>query len=203
VVRSIATRVALLLSLALLLSACGGSSTPPGHKTYFGIWVENLPKQRTYNVDWTDTTPNALVTHVSRLEIGPHGWKMSATMKNIGTRPIDLPKGGKREPKDFGLGVFIDRFSPRIEDPGNYLLYATTIAPRLPRSLNPGESWRGTFSSAQPPRASRYVRPVFGVFFLRPPVPPNFAPFFLVVSQFGVQAPTPQGVAAATAMTTG
>ena len=201
-VRSTGIRGILLLSLVLGVSACG-SQTPAGHKTYYGIWVENLPKQRTSTVDWTDTTPGALVTHVTRLEIGPRGWKAAVSFKNIGSRAIDLPKGGKREPIDFGLGVFIDQFSPRIEDPGNYLIYATTIAPKLPRTLKPGESWQGTFSSPQPPRASRFVRLVFGVFFWRPPVPPNFAPFFLVVSQHGVQAPPPQGAAAAAAMTTG
>ena len=200
--RSIVTRAVLSLSVVLAVSACG-SSTPAGHKTYYGIWVENLPKQRTYTVDWTDTTPGALVTHVTHLEIGPRGWNATASFKNIGRRPIDLPKGGKREPVDFGLGVFIDRFSPRIEDPGNYLIYAKTITPKMPRTLNPGESWRGTFASPQPPRASRYVRVVFGVFFLQPPVPPNFAPYFLVLTQNGVQAPPPQGVAAAAAMTTG
>ncbi|MHB8643066.1 MAG: hypothetical protein ACYDA3_09310 [Gaiellaceae bacterium] len=202
-VRSIVTRVALLLLLVFLVSACGRSSTPPGHKTYFGIWAQNLPKQRTYQVNWTETTPQALTVRVTRLEIGPHGWTATLGFKNISSRPIDLPQGGKREPKDFGLGVFVDQFSPRIEDPGNYLVYATTIAPQLPRTLQPGQSWQGTFSSPQPPRASRYVRLVLGVFFWRQPVPASFAPYFLVVTQHGVQAPPPQGVAAATAMTTG
>jgi hypothetical protein len=203
VVRSIVIRAILFLTVVLALSACGANTTAPGFKIYYGMRVENLPQQRTYTVDWTDTAPGALITHVTRLEIRPHGWTATAGMKNIGSRPIDLPKGGKREPIDFGLGVFIDQFSPRIEDPGNYLVYAKTIAPKLPRTLQPGESWHGTFSSPQPPRASRYVRPVFGVFFPRPPLPANYSPFFLIVSQHGVQAPPPQGAAAAAAMTTG
>jgi len=189
---------ALLAMLAFPLAACGGGSST-SFKTYYGIRLENLPKHKVYRLNWLEGQPGAMSFRIKRLEVGPRGWSADVGFRNISKQSIRLPTGGQQSPIDFGLGVFINSLSPRIEDPGNYLVYAKKFAPALPKVLEPGQSWHGTMSSPQPPRASRYLRLVFGVFFYARPVPKGQPPFFLWVTSHGVQAPPRQGAAAAAA----
>jgi hypothetical protein len=190
-------RLVLLAIVASALVACGGGSANQ-HETYYGIRLENLPKHKVWKMNWLEAAPGAMVVQVKRLEVGPDGWKARVGFRNISKRTIIMPTGGQRSPVDFGLGVFISSLSPRLEDAGNYLIYAKRITPLMPTQLKPGQSWNGTFASPQPPRASRYLRLVFGVFFWDQPVPKGRAPFFLWVTSHGVQAPPPQGAAAVT-----
>ena len=188
-----------LLAMLLLLAACGPGGPGAAHyETYYGIKLENLPKHRVWHLNWLEGQPGAMTFRVKRLEVGPHGWSADVGFRNVSTQTITLPTGGDRSPIDFGLGVFINSLSPRIEDPGNYLVYAKRFAPALPKALAPGESWSGRMSSPQPPRALRYLRLVFGVFFYKPPAPKGHPPYFLWVTSHGVQAPPPQGAAAVT-----
>jgi len=201
-VPSLAIRAVLLAALASALVACGPDTTAPKHATYHGIRVENLPKHAFANLGWVESAPGTMLLRVSRLEIWPHGWKAWVSFTNISNQNILLPKGGPASPIDFGLGVFTGINSPRLEDPGNYLIYADTITPKLPRLLKPGQRWSGTWESATPPRAKRILRLVFGVFFWQGRPPAGRAPFFLPVTQHAERAPPPIGKAGAAALTT-
>jgi hypothetical protein len=197
-VRRRLTRVVPAAAVALTLAGCGGGPSAEHYATYYGIKLENLPQRRVWNPNWVETAPRAMVFRVKRLEIGPHGWSARVAFENISKQTIELPTGGQASPVDFGLGVFVNALSPRLEDAGNYIVYAKKFVPPLPKELKPGERWEGEFSSPQPPRAQRYVRPVFGVYFWKKPIPAGMSPYFLWVTSHGVQAPPPQGAAAVT-----
>ena len=192
--RSPVARLALLSALVLPLFAACTDTSVPHHESYRGIYVENLPKHRVFKLNWVEHFPTNLMTfHVRTLDVGPRGWKAAVSFRNNSTRTLTLAKGGKHSPKDWGLGVLTDVLSPRIEDPGNYLIKAR-VTPALPRALRPGESWSGTFSSLQPPRNRRTLRLVFGTFFWRPKPPPGLGPYFVWVTDHFVRAPGPQGL---------
>ena len=190
-------RFVLLAVLATLPASCGSSAS--NFKTYYGIKLQNLPQHRVYNMNWIEAQPNAMIVQVKQVVIGPHGWSAKVGFKNISKDLIILPTGGQKSPVDFGIGVFIDSLSPRIEDPGNYIVYVKKVRPIFPQVLKPGQTWNGTFTSPQPPRANRYIRLVFGVFFFSQPVPKGDPPYFLFVTTHGLHAPPPQGAAAAKA----
>jgi hypothetical protein len=189
-----------LLPLALLsagLAACGGST--PKHESKFGIYVENLPKHRSFRLNWTenarDLGGNKLMTfHVKTLEVGPNGWSAQVSFRNVSTRTIVLPKGGPSSPKSWGLGVFTNAASQRVEDQGNYEIKTKTIAPPLPAELKPGQSWSGAFGASEPPRARRWLHLVFGVFFWKGKPPPGLGAYFLWITTHQLRAPPPQGV---------
>lgn len=189
-----------VLACAALLAGCGGSG-PKVFPTYHGIRLDNLPKHKVFTMNWLEAAPDSMIVQVKRLEVGPTGWSAKVGFRNISKDTIIMPTGGQSSPVDFGLGVFISSLSPRLEDAGNYISYVKKVTPLMPPALKPGEAWNGTFSSPEPPRAGRYLRLVFGVFFWKVPVPAGKAPYFLWVTQHGVQAPPRQGAEAAKQMT--
>lgn len=191
-------RAVLLVALACTLAACGSGSS---QKSYHGIYLQNLPKRAYANLNWVESAPGEVLMRVRRLEVWEQGWTAWVSVTNISDRTILFPKGGPTSPVDFGLGVFTDVNSPRLEDPGNYLIYADTIEPKLPKELQPGERWTGTFQSATPPRANRILRLVFGVFFWKGKPPAGRGPFFLLVTQHSEKAPGPIGETAAKTLT--
>jgi hypothetical protein len=197
VVRSPVARLVPLAALVLVLSACGGSGAPT-HETKFGIFVENLPKHRVYNLNWTERASfngyKMMTFRVKTLEVGPDGWKAVVSFRNDSTKTITLPKGGPQSPKSWGLGVFTTAASGRVEDPGNYEIKAKTIQPALPKDLKPGASWSGTFAAPEPPRADRWLHLVFGVFFWKGPPPAGLGPYFLWVTNHQLRSPPPVGV---------
>jgi len=187
-----------LTAVAFAVSGCGSSSAQ--QKTYHGIYVQNLPKQTTFRLNWVEPVHYGslkLATfRVKELRVGPHGWTASVSFSNDSKQTFRLPTGGTRSPRNWGLGVFTDEFSSRIEDPGNYVIKCK-VAPALPKALLPGESWSGTFSSPTPPRSRRVVRVLFGTFFWEGKPPPGpLGPFFVWLTTDFVHAPEPQGTAA-------
>jgi hypothetical protein len=185
----------MLAPLALVLASCGSSVRK--HETKFGIYVENLPKHRVHNLNWTERAIfdgyKMMTFRVKTLQVGPDGWRAVVSFRNDSTKTILLPKGGARSPKSWGLGVFLSATSTRVEDEGNYEIKPTTIEPPLPKELKPGQSWSGTFSSPEPPRSRRWLRLVFGVFFWKGKPPPGFGAYFLWITSHQVQAPPPVG----------
>jgi hypothetical protein len=197
-VHSPVARLLLLAPLALVLAACGGSSVPK-HETKFGIYVENLPKHRVSNLNWTERASSLsgfkmMTFHVKRLEVGPNGWTATVSFRNDSTKTILLPKGGPQSPKSWGLGVFLSATSQRVEEQGNYEIKAAKIEPSLPKELKPGASWSGTFSAPEPPRAKRWLHLVFGVFFWKGTPPPGVGAYFLWITTHQLRAPPPVGV---------
>jgi hypothetical protein len=195
-VHSPVARLALLAPLVLSLAACGGGAKK--HETKFGIFVENLPKHRVYNLNWTERASfngyKMMTFNVKKLEVGPNGWKATVSFRNDSTKTILLPTGGPKSPKSWGLGVFLSAASQRVEEQGNYEIRATTIEPPLPKELKPGESWSGTFAAPEPPRARRWLHLVFGVFFWKGSPPPGLGQYFLWITTHQLRAPPPVGV---------
>jgi len=203
-VRSPEIRIAFLSALLVpLLAACGGSSGPHA-RTYYGIYVQNLPKQAIFHLNWVEPVHYGSVKYatfrVQELRVNPHGWRALVSFRNDSKLALKLATGGPRSPRDWGLGVFTDELSRRVEVPGNYLIRAAHIEPPLPKRLRPGESWSGTFSSPNPPRNKRVLRMLFGTFFWEGKPPAGFfgQAFAWVTTDF-VHAPGPQGTAATTA----
>jgi hypothetical protein len=195
-VRTPVRRLAFLAVLALVSPACGGTKKVC---IAHGIKCENLPRHKVYDVNWTEhadvgpTKPIA-VFRVRRIEVGPDGWKLTASFTNASRVTFRMPAGGASSPKDFGLGVFTTRLPERIEEPGNYLLKAETVTPPFPRELHAGQTWNGTMASSEPPRSSRWLRVLFGVFFWtgKPPYT-GLGPYFVWQTSHTVQAPPPVG----------
>jgi hypothetical protein len=131
---------------------------------------------------------------IKTLDVGPNGWKARVSFENVSARTIRLPKGGPSSPKSWGLGVFTNAASQRVEDQGNYEITTKTIEPPLPAELGPGKSWSGTFASPEPPRAHRWLHLVFGVFFWKGKPPPGLGGYFLLVTTHQLRAPPPQGI---------
>jgi hypothetical protein len=135
--------------------------------------------------------PPVLVFRVKSIEVGPKGFTIAASFTNRTDRVLALPKGTQRSPRNFGLGVFTDAVSVRVEDPGQYFVKATRFDPKLPRTLSAGQTWSGTMSGGDPPRARRWLRVVFGVFFWKGKPPAGFGPFFAYATTHNVRAPAP------------
>lgn len=190
-------RLLLLTPLVLALAACGNKPVPK-HETKFGIYVENLPKHRVYNLNWTERASfsgyKMMTFRVQQLEVGPNGWTATVSFRNDSTKTILLPKGGPHSPKSWGLGVFTSATSQRVEQQGNYEIKPTTIEPALPKELKPGASWSGTFAAPEPPRAKRWLHLTFGVFFWKDAPPPGLGAYFLWITTHQLRAPPPVGV---------
>jgi hypothetical protein len=186
----------LLASLAVMSvsAACGGEKPCTRH----GVRCENLPRTKVYRLDWADRAPRgAAVFRVSRIEVGAHGWTIDASVTNGSRKTFAFPKGGASSPLSFGLGVFSTRLPRRVEESGNYLLKPRTVRPPFPTQLRPGQTWSGTLASSVPPRASRWLRVLFGVFFWEGKPPYDFGPFFAWQTSKTVQSPPPRGPNAA------
>jgi hypothetical protein len=183
-------------ALVVLLTGCGGASKP--RCVSHGIYCENLPRHKVLRVGWNekvflDGAPPVLVFRVRSIEVGPNGFKVAVSFTNRSKQALNLPAGTLRSPRNFGLGVYTDAVSVRIEDPGQYLLRATRFEPALPRVLGAGQTWSGTMSGSDPPRSRRWLRVLFGVLFWRGKPPPGFGPFFAYATTHNVRAPGPVG----------
>ena len=180
----------------LLLAGCGGGST--ARCVSHGIYCENLPRQQVLHVGWNepialDGHSPVLVFRVRSIEVGSKGFKVATSFTNRTKQALKLPAGTQQSPRNFGLGVFTDAVSVRIEDPGQYLVRATRFDPPLPKVLEPGQTWSGTMSGSEPPRSRRWLRVVYGVFFWRGKPPTGFGPFFAYATSHNVRAPAPVG----------
>ena len=180
----------------LLVAGCGSGTKQ--RCVSHGIYCENLPRHEVLRVGWIENVslgnaPPVLVFRVRSIEVGPKGFTIATSFTNRSRQALRLPTGTMRSPKNFGLGVYTDAVSVRIEDPGQYLLHATRFSPALPRMLGAGETWSGTMSGNVPPRARRWLRVVFGVFFWRGKPPAGFGPFFAYATSHNVRAPGPIG----------
>lgn len=195
-VRSQVVRLLPLVLAAVGLAGCGSSI--PKHESKFGIYVENLPKHRHFELHWTEHARfagyNMMSFKVTSFDVGPDGWKARVSFHNDSTKTIVLPKGGPQSPRSWGLGVFTSAVSSRVEDQGNYEIKPKTITPALPVELAPGESWSGVFASPEPPRAQRWLHLVFGVFFWKGKPPPGLGAYFLWITTHPLRAPAAQGL---------
>ena len=181
---------ATLLFASSVSAGCGGEEPCRRH----GVLCENLPRTKVYRLKWVERAPNGVaVFRVRRISVGAHGWTIRGSVTNGAPKTFTFPKGGPRSPISFGLGVFTTRLPRRVEDPGNYLLKAQTVQPPFPEELRPGETWSGTMASTVPPRANRWLRVLFGVFFWKGEPPYDFEPYFAWQTNHTVPVPPPRG----------
>jgi hypothetical protein len=182
----------------VVLAGCGGGKK---ECLYHGIRCENLPQHRLFRVNWNENVSLEANQPIARfrvrsIEVRPRGYTISASITNTSPQTFTFPTGGPRSPRNFGLGVFTDALGVRVEESPNYLLKAKRIVPAMPRQLAPGQTWRGTMSSDEPPRPNRWLRVLFGVFFWKGKPPYGTGPYFLYATSHNVKAPGPVGTAA-------
>ena len=152
-----AVSVAALLAVAIAHPGARSATTarlvPPVHTVKLG-------SDDVTRIEGMVTTPNSqapvlghgyLEAKASTIEIGKQGWRVRATLANVGSVPVRVaasaPPGTPvvypNEP--FSLIV-------RTDNGGGIKqlipLPATTFAPDVPKTLEPGTTWRGT--SADP-----------------------------------------------------
>jgi hypothetical protein len=184
-----------LAAFAVVAStSCGGATKPC---IEHGVACERLPRAKTYSLNWVERAPHKAATfRVHRIHVDSNGWNVRLSITNGAPRAFTFPRGGARSPISFGLGVFDSPLPRRVEDPGNYLLRPTKIAPAFPGELAPGETWTGTLAGDAPPRTNRWLRVLFGVFFWKGEPPYDFGPFFAWQTNHVVKTPPPVGAAA-------
>jgi hypothetical protein len=101
-----------------------------------------------------------LETTVTEVEIGKTGWRIHASIKNVGRVPVkvDTEAGpaGAYPHQPFSLIVQVDNGSgTRYLEPQE----ATQFEPAMPALLKPNSTWRGTFAGNDqiPHRALLYA----------------------------------------------
>ena len=99
------------------------------------------------------TTPVAqhgyLEAKVSSVELGREGWRVHASLANVGRVPVHvLPAAAPGTPVSYPNEPF--SLIVRIDSGGGVRqlvpLPATSFAPEVPATLKPGTAWQGTFS---------------------------------------------------------
>jgi hypothetical protein len=144
-------RLAVLLAvLSISTVAVGAASAAPSAATgttQLG-WVERLERDSGTRVDF----------RVVSLETAKGGWKLRLEVTNGGTGPMLLA------PTGWAIMEFADEKA--FEKPVR-ALPARAFSPRLPETLAPGKSWKGTVSGRGVPDDRLWVRVVMGPFATR------------------------------------
>jgi hypothetical protein len=113
-----------------------------------------------------------MVTHVSRIELGPKGWRVHATIENQSPFTIgisSLPDSAASYP-DETMSIVAQKDSGGGTKPLTPLA-ATEFRPALPPSLAPNQKWTGTFAGAELPDRGALYYVGFGQFTLVSPIP--------------------------------
>ncbi|MCC6222475.1 MAG: PD40 domain-containing protein [Thermoleophilia bacterium] len=101
----------------------------------------------------------ALAFEVTSLAVGARSWAVRASVTNLTGKAIRIRK-------HFGLALFESAAATEAYAQ----LSAATYAPKLPKRLAPGQTWKGTFRGTGIMIPGRIVRVAFGTF-LAPLVP--------------------------------
>jgi hypothetical protein len=163
----------LVVSVALALAACGGTSTPASVAV------------GTFELGWSETDAGIEV-EIRRLKVGRTGWSADLAFTNETGQTLMIDRahvpGGTR----FGLLVLqtaerdeVMRLTSggRLPPPAET---ATHFEPPLPRLVRPGRHWSGTMSGIRPLARGHFVRFLLGRFVSRRPVPGGARRFLLV-----------------------
>ena len=145
--------------LAVLVLATGCGSTRPAQPS----------PPRTVRLNWHETYTShgeRLVFVVRRLRIGRGGWSVDASVTNGTRTPLTIERAHRPGQTLFGLLVLRTRDVGAVARTGQFRepLQTTRFVPSLPRLLEPGASWSGTFSGPGTLARRRYVRIEFGRF---------------------------------------
>jgi hypothetical protein len=138
----------------LLGAGCGTTSTPPPARV------------RTLALDWHEETGRAdgrMIVDVRRLVVRPNGWSVTAAVTN-GTH-VTMTISRPHYPGETEFGVLIlDTAGQKDIDAAGPGVFASQGGPAGPFVLDPGETWRGTFSGRGRISSGRYVRIELGRF---------------------------------------
>jgi hypothetical protein len=126
-----------------------------------------------------------------RLELEHDRWNVSGSFVNDSDVPVRIFRPHTDSGTYFGLAVFrTDRggeLERRVREQRVHVqLVADSFRPPLPRLVQPGAGWRGTFSGPGRLPRGRHVRVVLGRFSLKGHAPPVG---FLCISERGPRIP--------------
>jgi hypothetical protein len=156
--------VALVVLVALGVTGCASNSVT--------VPVATKAPPQTARLDWRERYPStntALVFGVSEFTVTRDGWRAEISVEN--TSKISWTVGDPRFPdyRAFGVLLFptgdlkdLERRSRDGDVPG--LRDATSYTPALPKSLEPGQTWRGTIAAPGALAGGLWVRISFGPF---------------------------------------
>ena len=102
-----------------------------------------------------------LDVRVVSLTVRERGWRVRASIENDTAAPLFIGRPHTDERGTFGL---VAAASTRERGSVPTGLVATDYSPPLPRILDPGEKWSGTFSGRGVLRAGTRLRIAFGTF---------------------------------------
>lgn len=134
-------RPLLLVVLLPAVAGCGGSTRPAARPQTIAIGER--------------FRCGGLTIAVDSLELGHGSWRVSASVRNDSGSAIEIGRPHSARGTYFGLA------RPGVAHPG---LRARRFAPPLPRRLEPGEQWRGSFSGRGAIAPASPVRVVLGRF---------------------------------------
>lgn len=125
---------------------------------------------QTAELDWREPYGKAgerLVFSVESLDVMPDGWRARVSVENETSIPYELGDPRATLDRSFGLMLFTSGDVRELEERNTSntlpaLRAATRYEPKLPKILEPGDSWRGTISARGALIAGSFVRVVFG-----------------------------------------
>ena len=139
--------LALVGAAVVVLAGCGSES--------HGSWAA----PQNVRLGWHEPACGGVRIDVRRLTVRPARWSIEATVANEG-KPLTIGRPHTQQGTYFAV-VRSDR---RTADALHAGLLADRFAPALPRRLERGESWSGTYSGPGRLPADVPLRLVFGRF---------------------------------------
>jgi hypothetical protein len=151
----VARAVAAPLSCGLALAALGCGGEPRD--------VEP-PRPRVVLLNWHEAAGKPgerMIVRIASVAVRERGWSVRASLENDTAATLFIGRPHTTERATFGL---VPAASTRKRGSVPTGLLATRYSPPLPRILDPGERWTGTFSGGGVVRRGTRVRIAFGTF---------------------------------------
>lgn len=139
--------------LVLAAPGCGGAARE----------VEPA-RPRVVILNWSESSGKPgerVIVRVATIAVHERGWSVRAALENDTAAPLVIGRPHTDETATFGLVRAAATRRPGSVPTG---LIATRYSPPLPRILDPGERWSGTFSGRGLVRHGTRVRVAFGTF---------------------------------------
>lgn len=125
---------------------------------------------KTINLNWTERLPNQspflpMTFTVRSVALTKNAWAVHATVTNRSKKTIQLVAPIDTNPQQFTFGLaYFHSGCPSNATCWLDVLQATYAKPRLPRTLQPGGSWSGTFGGPKLPPKGKGINVTFGYF---------------------------------------